>query len=194
MELYKRIIEIIDANLIFCLIPIILTLMFVELVFKNRFETKKVLNLTRWTIIIYTIVTFTLYLIGIAINPDGYAFIDRATGPYAWAYWMMLLSALILPFTLLIKQLASKFWYVIFVAFGMKIGMYFERFVIIVTSFHRDYLLNNGNSELENKNSELIDSFSFGIGMIFLQGLIIAILALGIFEILKKQKTDSANV
>jgi hypothetical protein len=194
MELSKRIIEIIDANLIFCLIPIILTLMFVELTFKNRFETKKVLNLTRWTIIIYTIVTFTLYLIGIAMNPDGYAFIDRATGPYAWAYWMMLLSALILPFTLLIKKLASKFWYVIFVAFGMKIGMYFERFVIIVTSFHRDYLLNNGNSELEDKNSELIDSFSFDIGMIFLQGLIIAILALGIFEVLKKKKTNNNNV
>jgi hypothetical protein len=194
MELSKRIIEIIDANLIFCLIPIILTLMFVELIFKNRFETKKVLNLTRWTIIIYTIVTFILYLIGIAMNPDGYAFIDRATGPYAWAYWMMLLSALILPFALLIKKLASKFWYVIFVAFGMKIGMYFERFVIIVTSFHRDYLLNNGNSELEDKNSELIDSFSFDIGMIFLQGLIIAILALGIFEVLKKKKTNNNNV
>ncbi len=185
MELYKRIIELIDANLIFCLIPIILTLILVELIFKNRFETKKALNLIRWIIIIYTIVTFTFYPIGMAMNPDKYAFINRATGPYAITYWIMFLSALILPLTLFIKKLALKFWYVILVAFGMKIGMYFERFVIIVTSFHRDYLPYNGTTKLENENIELIDLFSFGIGMIFLQGVIIAILILGIFGIIK---------
>ena len=120
--------------------------MLVELIFKNRFETKKVLNLIRWTIIIYTIITFTFYLIGMALNPDEYAFINRATGPYAWAYWIMFFGALILPLTLLIKKLASKFWYVILVAFGMKSGMYFERFVIITTSVHRDYPDINGNT------------------------------------------------
>ena len=182
MELYKRIIEIIDANLIFCLIPIILTLILVELFFKNRFETKKTLNLICWTIIIYTIITWIFYLIGMALNPEEYAFINRATGPYAITYWLMFLSALILPFTLLIKKLASKFWYVLLVAFAMKIGMYFERFVIITTSFHRDY-------QTENGNTELIDSLSFGIGMIFLQGIIITILTLGVFELIKRKKT-----
>ncbi len=194
MEVSKRIIEIIDSNLIYCLIPIILTLILVELFFKNRFETRKTLNLIRWLIIIYTIVTFTFYLIGMAMNPDEYAFINRATGPYAWAYWIMFLSALILPLTLLIKKLASKFWYVILVVFGMKSGMYFERFVIIMTSFHRDYLPGNGNAELENGNTELIDLFAFGIGMIFLQGLIITILTLGIFEIIKRKKTVYNNL
>jgi hypothetical protein len=189
MELYKRVIEIIDANLIFCFIPIILTLILVELIFKNRFETKKVLNLIRWTIIIYTIVTFIVYIIGMTINPDRYAFINRATGPYAWAYWIMFFGALILPLTLFISKLASKFWYVLLVAFGMKSGMYFERFVIIVTSFHRDYLPKNTNSESESRNIELIDLFSFGIGMIFLQGVIIAILFLGMFEIINNKKT-----
>ncbi len=188
MDIYKRIIEIIDANLIYCLVPMILTLILVELFFKNRFETKKTLNLICGTIIVYTAITWTFYLIGMAMSPNEYAFINRATGPYAFAYWIMFLSALILPFTLLIKRLASKFWYVILVAFGMKIGMYFERFVIIVISFHRDYLPYNGNSELENRNIELIDIFSFGIGMIFLQGIIITILTLGMFEIIKRKK------
>lgn len=68
----------------------------------------------------------------------------------------------------------------------MKIGMYLERFVIIVTSFHRDYLPKNGKSALENRNVELIDLFVYGIGMIALQGVIIAILTLGIFEIVKR--------
>ena len=182
MDLYKRIIEIVDANLIYCLIPIILILMFVELIIKNRFETKKALNLVRWTIIIYTIVTFVFYLIGMVINPDKYAFINRANGPYAWAYWLMFLSALILPLTLFIKKLASKFWYVLLIAFGMKSGMYFERFVIITTSFHRDY-------QIENGNTELMESISFAIGILFLQGIIITMLTLGIFEVLKRKKT-----
>jgi len=196
MEIYKRIIEIIDANLIFCLIPIILTLILVNLIFKNRFETKKALNLIRWIIIFYTIITWTFYLIGMATteNPEEYAFLNRANGPYAWAYWIMFVSALILPLTLFIKKLASKFWYVLLVAFGMKSGMYFERFVIIVTSLHRDYLPNNGNSELDNRNIDLIDLFSFGIGMTFLQGVIITILTLGIFEIIKRKKTVHNNV
>jgi len=161
--------------------------MLVELIFKNRFETKKILNLIRWAIIIYTIVTFTFYLIGMAINPDEHAFINRATGPYWWAYWIMLLSALILPLTLFIKKLASKFWYVLLVAFGMKSGMYFERFVIITTSFHRDY-------QTENGNAGLMESISYGIGILFIQGIIIAILTLGIFEIIKRKKTGYNRV
>ncbi|WP_055437538.1 hypothetical protein [Lacinutrix algicola] len=191
MELYNRIIEMIDANLILCLIPIILTLILVKLIFKNRFETKKALNLMRWTIIFYAIIAWSFYLIAMAMTekPKEYAFINRATGPYAWAYWIMFVSALILPFSLFIKKLASKYWYVLLVAFGMKSGIYFERFIIIVTSFHRDYLTNNKNGEFVNRNVELIDLLSFGIGMIFLQGFIIAILTLGIFEIIKRKKT-----
>ncbi|MFN0188933.1 MAG: hypothetical protein ACKVQV_09545 [Bacteroidia bacterium] len=181
MEFYKRFIEIVDANLIYCLIPIILTLILVELVFKNRFETKKALNLVRWTIIIYAIITGTITILGIAIYLDDSTFVNRATGPYKIAYWTMFLSSLILPFTLLVKKLATKFWYVLFVAFCMKIGNYFERFVIITTSLHRDYLPDNGNTEFA-------DSIMYIIGMILMQGMLIAILTLGVFEMTKKKK------
>lgn len=187
MELYKRIIDIVDANLIYCLIPIILTLLLVELFFKNRFETKKALNLFRWIIIFYAIITWTYSLVGMAFYPEKFAFIDRATGPYKIAYWIMFLSALIFPFTLLIKKLASKFLYVLFVVFSMKIGFYFERFVIIVTSYHRDYLPGNGSLEFSN-------SLAIGVGMLFLQGIIIAVLSLGIFEIIKRKKTVHNSV
>ncbi|WBU90321.1 hypothetical protein [Cellulophaga omnivescoria] len=180
MELYKRIIEIVDANLIHCLIPVILTLMLIQLIFKNRFETKRILNLICWIIITYTIITFIFYVIGMTINPDEHAFINRANGPYWWAYWVMLLSALILPLTLFIKKLASKFWYVLLVAFGMKSGMYFERLVIITTSFHRDY-------QTENGNVGLMESILYEIGIFFIQGIIIAMLTLGVFEIIKRK-------
>lgn len=155
--------------------------MLVEFFFKNRFETRKALNLIRWTIIIYTLTTFTFYLIGMAMNKDEYALINRATGPYAWAYWIMLLSALILPFTLLVKKTGTNFWYVLLVAFCMKIGTYFERFVIISTGLHRDYLP-------ENENTVFTDSILYILGMVVLQGIVIAIMTLGVFEMTKKKK------
>lgn len=178
MEFFKKIIELIDTNLILCMIPIILTLIFIEWIFKNQFETKKVLNLMRWTMVIYTLVTFAFYLIDLTTHPNEYTYINRATGPYAMTYWIMLLAALILPLTLFVKKLASKFWYVLLVAFGMKSGMYFERFVIIVTSFHRDYLSENA-----------LGSISLSLfGMVFLQGVLITLLSLGVFEIRKKYR------
>jgi hypothetical protein len=181
MELYDRIIKIVDINLIQCLITIILTLFLVKVFFKNRFEIKKALNLVRWVVIAYSFITWTITLIGIILNPEESAFVNRAVGPYAITYWIMFLSALILPFTLFNKKLAAKFWYVLLVAFCVKIGVYFERFVIIVTSYHRDYLT------IDNGNTEFINPFAFGIGMLLLQGVIIAILMLGIFEIIKRK-------
>ena len=181
MNIYKRFIELIDANLTHCLIPIIITLIIVDLFFKKRFETKKVLNLICWFIIIYSVITWTYSLIGTIFNPEKFAITQRATGRYAWAFWIMFLSALILPFTLLYKKIASNFYYVMFVAIFMKIGYYFERFVIIVTSFHRDYGENI-------KETEFTNSFTFILLVLFIQGIIIALILLGIFEILKSKR------
>ena len=75
----------------------------------------------------------------------------------------------------------SKFSVVLYVAFCMKIGNYFERFVIITSSLHRDYLPDNGNNEFT-------DSILYIIGMVFLQGMVIAILTLGVFEMSKRKK------
>ena len=181
MNLFKRIIEIIDFNIIFCLIPIILTLIIVEGVFRKRFETKKVLNVITKIIIIYTLITMIYSLIGVIFYPEEFEFIKRATGPYSWAYWVMFLSASILPLTLLNKKIANNFFYVLFVSIFMKIGYYFERFVIIVTSFHRDY-------QTENKNTEFMESYSFVVLTLFLQGIVLAFISLGIFEMTKKIK------
>jgi hypothetical protein len=96
-------------------------------------------------------------------------------------YLTSLSFSLILPFTLVIKKLWTKFSYVLIVAFLMKIGFYFERYVIIVTSLHQDYLPQKENFLFEN-------SFLYGIGMIFLQGMIITIITLGLFDLIKKKK------
>ena len=183
MELTRNIIKIIDVNLIFCLTPIIFTLILVRLFFKNRFQTKQALRIIAWTMITYTIFIWVDYLIGMVTASDlnEYFFLHRATGPY-FAYWIMLLFALVLPLTLFHKKLASKSWYLLIVAFGLKCGVYFERYVIVITSFHRDVLSESGNYEV-------INLFFLGMVGVFLQGMIIAVLILGILELIKKYNT-----
>ena len=183
MELYDKIISIVDFNLIYCLVPMVLTLILVKLIYKNRFPTKKALNVIRWIIIGYTVITLVHFIVGISLNPDEFAFTNRATGPYKFAYWFMLLCVTVLPFTLLFKKLASKYWYVLIIAFLIKVGVYFERFVIVTTSMHRDYAQENGSSEL-------MDLAAYGISVFLIQGLIIAIILLGILKLIERKKSS----
>jgi len=74
-------------------------------------------------------------------NPyERFTFINRATGPYAWAYWIMVSCNVISPQLLWFKKLRTNLVFVFILSIFVNIGMWFERFVIITTSLHRDYL------------------------------------------------------
>ena len=74
------------------------------------------------------------------VEYEQYAFLNRATGPYAWAYWMMMSCNVFLPQFMWFKKLRTSIMFSFFISIVVNIGMWFERFVIIVTSLHRDYL------------------------------------------------------
>lgn len=139
MEIYSSVIQFVDTNLIFILLPAIICLYAIEVAFRNKFKTRKALSLISYFIIFYTIITLLHFIVGSIIAAEDFAFTERATGRYAVIYWLMLVCATLLPFTLLIKRLASKYLYVLFILIFMKLGFYFERFVILVTSYNRDY-------------------------------------------------------
>jgi molybdopterin-containing oxidoreductase family membrane subunit len=69
-----------------------------------------------------------------------YAFQNRAFGPYWWAYWTMISCNVISPQLFWSKKLRTNVVVVWIVALFVTIGMWFERFVIIVTSLHRAFL------------------------------------------------------
>jgi molybdopterin-containing oxidoreductase family membrane subunit len=71
---------------------------------------------------------------------ERYAFINRATGPYWWAYWTMVTCNVVSPQLFWFKRLRTSIPVMFVVSILINIGMWFERFVIIVTSLHRDYL------------------------------------------------------
>ena len=71
---------------------------------------------------------------------EQFAFLNRAFGPYAWAYWTMITCNVISPQCFWSKKLRTSIPFMFFISIVINIGMWFERFVIIVTSLHRDFL------------------------------------------------------
>jgi molybdopterin-containing oxidoreductase family membrane subunit len=71
---------------------------------------------------------------------EFFAFINRALGPYAWAYWIMFLCNVITPQIFWFKKLRRSIPVMFVASIFVNIGMWFERFVITVTSLSRDFL------------------------------------------------------
>ena len=71
---------------------------------------------------------------------EQYAFKNRMFGPYWWAYWTMMTCNLIAPQVFWSKWARTTPWFIFIISIIVNIGMWFERFVIIVTSLHRDFL------------------------------------------------------
>ena len=71
---------------------------------------------------------------------EQYAFANRMFGPYAWAYWTMMFCNLMAPQVFWSKWARTTPWFIFVISIIVNIGMWFERFVIIVTSLHRDFL------------------------------------------------------
>ena len=98
------------------------------------------------------IITLTGSIVGVAylteffiawysgVEYESYAFINRATGPYWWAYWAMMTCNVISPQLFWSRSIRRSVKWTFFISVVVNIGMWFERFVIIVTSLHRDYV------------------------------------------------------
>ncbi|MEO1477868.1 MAG: NrfD/PsrC family molybdoenzyme membrane anchor subunit, partial [Bacteroidota bacterium] len=74
---------------------------------------------------------------------EQYAFINRMFGPYAWAYWAMMTCNLISPQVFWVKKFRRSIPIMFALSIVVNIGMWFERFVITVTSLHRDFLISS---------------------------------------------------
>ena len=69
-----------------------------------------------------------------------FTFVNRATGPYWWAYWSMVTCNVIIPQVFWFKRVRTSIPAMFVISLLINVGMWFERFVIIVTTLHRDYL------------------------------------------------------
>jgi len=74
-------------------------------------------------------------------NPyEQFVFVNRAFGPYAWGYWIMFTCNVFVPQLFWFKFFRTNMVTVFIISIFVNIGMWFERFVIVASSLHRDFL------------------------------------------------------
>jgi len=64
----------------------------------------------------------------------------RLAGPYGWSYWLMMTCNVVSPQLFWFRKLRRNIAFTFIMSVVVNVGMWFERFVIIVTSLYRDYL------------------------------------------------------
>jgi molybdopterin-containing oxidoreductase family membrane subunit len=71
---------------------------------------------------------------------EMYMMLNRLTGPYRHAYWTLLATNLVIPQLLWFPRVRRSHVVLFIIALSVNVGMWLERFIIVVTSLHRDFL------------------------------------------------------
>ncbi|MBM4412797.1 MAG: hydrogenase [Chloroflexi bacterium] len=71
---------------------------------------------------------------------EYFLIVNRTVGPYAWSYWALIIFNVLIPQLLWFKRFRTNLPILLVISVAINIGMWFERWVIIVLSLHRDFL------------------------------------------------------
>jgi len=71
---------------------------------------------------------------------EHFALVNRLGGNLAWGYWIMVACNVLIPQLFWFKSVRRQFFLVFIISILVNLGMWFERFIIIVTSLERDFL------------------------------------------------------
>ncbi len=104
-------------------------------------------------------------------NPvEQFVFLNRALGPYAWAYWIMVSCNVLFTQLFWFRKIRRSIPIMFVIGVLVNVGMWFERFVIVVTSLSRDYLPSSWGMYIPSiyDIGILIGSFGLFFTLIFL--------------------------
>ncbi|MGH7495776.1 MAG: NrfD/PsrC family molybdoenzyme membrane anchor subunit [bacterium] len=71
---------------------------------------------------------------------EQYMILNRMTGPYAFWYWLLIFCNAVAPQALWLEKVQNSVAGLFIIAIIVSIGMWLERFIIVVTSLHRDFM------------------------------------------------------
>jgi molybdopterin-containing oxidoreductase family membrane subunit len=136
------------AGAVFSGFAMVLTLMIIArkvLGFEHLITIRHLENMTKVIIVTGGIVALAyateIFMAWYSGNPlERFVFLNRATGPYAWAFWTMVTCNVLSPQFFWFKRIRTSPAAIFVLSLVINVGMWFERFVIIVTSLHRDFL------------------------------------------------------
>ena len=180
MEIYFKIWGLIGTHLIKGIFISVLVIILARKVLKKNIDFNKAISIIKWILIFYAILNLASFVV-LVFSINGYSFQEQATGPYNFAYWLMLLGSFS-PLFLFFKKLGYNIYFILLAAIFTNIGWLLESFVIHIISFDRDYSGDvNGLALLLPFNHELV-----AIAEGFCLGCLAIII--GILPFLKKQQ------
>jgi len=71
---------------------------------------------------------------------EQYMILNRMFGPYAWSFWGLMLFNVLIPQALWSRRVRTNVPLLFLIALSVNLGMWLERFVIVITSLHRDFV------------------------------------------------------
>ena len=136
------------AGAVFSGFAMVLTLMIplrVWLKMDHIITTKHLENMAKIILLTGTLVGYAyameFFIAWYSGNPyESFAFVNRAFGDYGWAYWIMLSCNVVTPQFIWVKRIRQSPFALFILSIFVNIGMWFERFVIVATSLHHDFL------------------------------------------------------
>ncbi|MCX7880399.1 MAG: polysulfide reductase NrfD [Ignavibacteria bacterium] len=124
---------------------------------------------------------------------ESFVFINRALGNYAWAYWVMVSCNVVFTQLFWFKKIRRSIIPMFIIGVLVNVGMWFERFVIVVTTLSKDFLPTNWASYIPTlyDTGILIGSFGlfFTLVILFIRTMPVVSISevKGVVEIFKKQ-------
>jgi molybdopterin-containing oxidoreductase family membrane subunit len=71
---------------------------------------------------------------------ERFMLLNRATGPYKWHWFALLFCNAVVPQLLWFRRIRTSPFWLFVIALDVSVGMWLERFIIVITSLHRDFL------------------------------------------------------
>ncbi len=133
---------------------------------KHLENMAKVVTLTGSLVgLAYATEFFIAWYSGVAV--EAFAFANRAFGPYWWAYWIMVTCNVVSPQLFWFRSIRTNVAALWIISIFVNIGMWFERYVIVVTSLHRDFLPSSWDMYIMTTHDYLVMLGSFGLFFTF---------------------------
>lgn len=116
-----------------------------ELITLRHLENMAKLMLTTGMIVAYSYIIEAFIAFYSGSPYERFEVVNRAFGPYGWMYWLLIATNLVIPQLLWSARCRKNTVAIFLIALSVNIGMWLERFVIVITSLHRDFLVSSWN-------------------------------------------------
>jgi molybdopterin-containing oxidoreductase family membrane subunit len=121
---------------------------------------------------------------------ESFMYMNRVTGPYGFTYWLLILCNILIPQALWSQKVRHNLTLVWIISIVVNIGMWLERFVIVVTSLHRDFLPSSWGIYVPTKWDIMTYAGTIGFFMLLIFLFVRSLPSISIFEVREQVHHD----